>query len=219
MPGPSMIKTLLRLSLFALMLLPLASPASAHPHVWVSAKSEIIYAPDGSITAIRHAWTFDDMYSAFAVQGIEQKTKGQFAREELAELAEVNVTSLKEFDFFSYAKLDGKDIEYGDPKDYYFDYKNETLTLNFTLPLKTPLKVKNLELEMYDPSYYVEFSFAEKDSIALVGAPAACKSTLERPQEMTVQQGQRLGEAFFNQPNSSQNWGAQFASKIAVKCP
>lgn len=214
-----MIKTLLRTLIPALLLLPLAAPASAHPHVWVTARSEIVYAPDGSITAVRHAWTFDDMYSAFATQGIDQKTKGQFTREELAELAEVNVTSLKEFDFFSFAKLDGKNAEYGDPKDYYFDYKNETLTLNFTLPLKTPLKVKDLVLEMYDPSYYVDFSFAEKDSVALIGAPAACTSTVARPQEMTVQQGQRLGESFFNQLNSSQNWGSQFASKIAVKCP
>ncbi len=214
-----MIKTLLRTLLFALMLLPLASPASAHPHVWVTAKSEIVYAPDGSITAIRHAWTFDDMYSAFATQGIDQKTKGQFTREELAELAEINVSSLKEFDFFSFANLDGKKAEFGDPKDYHLDYKNEALTLNFTLPLKTPLKVKSLELEMYDPSYYVDFSFPEKDSIALIGAPATCKSTLARPQEMTVPQGQRLGESFFNQLNSSQNWGAQFANKIAVTCP
>jgi hypothetical protein len=32
-------------------------------------------------------------------------------------------------------------------------------------------------------------------------------------------QGQPLGEAFFNQLDASANWGAQFASKISVKCP
>ena len=26
-----------------------ASSAQAHPHVWISAKSEVVYAPDGSI--------------------------------------------------------------------------------------------------------------------------------------------------------------------------
>src|ERR687885_143108 len=76
------------------------APALAHPHVWVTMKAEIVYAPDGTITGVRHAWTFDDMFSAFAVQGIEPKKKGVFTREELAPLAEVNVTSLKEFDFF-----------------------------------------------------------------------------------------------------------------------
>jgi ABC-type uncharacterized transport system substrate-binding protein len=68
--------------------------AQAHPHVWVTMTSELLYAPDGSVTGVRHAWTFDDMFSAFATQGLEQKTKGQFAREELAPLAKVNVESL-----------------------------------------------------------------------------------------------------------------------------
>jgi hypothetical protein len=51
--------------------------------------------------------TFDDMFSAFATQGIESKKKGEFTREELAPIAEVNVTSLKEYDFFTYAKANG----------------------------------------------------------------------------------------------------------------
>jgi Protein of unknown function (DUF1007) len=52
-----------------------------------------------------------------------------------------------------------------------------------------------------------------------VGAPAACKLSIARPKELTVPPGQQLGEAFFNTLNSSQNWGAQFANKILVKCP
>jgi ABC-type uncharacterized transport system substrate-binding protein len=61
--------------------------ASAHPHVWVTVKSELVYAPDGSVSGVRHAWTFDDMFSVFALQGLESKTKGEYTREELAPLA------------------------------------------------------------------------------------------------------------------------------------
>ena len=74
-----------------------ASPAEAHPHVWITATSELIYAPDGALSSVRHAWTFDDMYSSFAVQGLESKTKGVFSREELAPLAQTNAEALKEF--------------------------------------------------------------------------------------------------------------------------
>ena len=63
-----------------------AGAAQAHPHVWITATSEVIYAPDGSITGVRHAWTFDDMFSTYALQGIETKTKGVYSREELAPL-------------------------------------------------------------------------------------------------------------------------------------
>ena len=82
--------------------------ASAHPHVWVTVKSELVYAPDGSVTGVRHAWTFDDMFSVFALQGLDSKKKGEYTREELAPLADVNVTSLKEYDFFTYAKANGR---------------------------------------------------------------------------------------------------------------
>ena len=84
------------------------SSASAQPHVWITARSELIYAPDGTITGVRHAWTFDDMFSTYALQGIEAKTKGQYSREELAPLAQTNVESLKEFNYFTFARADGK---------------------------------------------------------------------------------------------------------------
>src|ERR1700747_1172288 len=44
--------------------------AEAHPHVWVTFHSEVLYAANGSMTVVRHAWTFDDMFSAYALQGI-----------------------------------------------------------------------------------------------------------------------------------------------------
>ena len=85
-----------------------ATAAQAHPHVWITASSELIYAPDGSLTGVRHAWTFDDMFTTYALQGIETKTRGVYSREELAPLAQTNVESLHEFAFFSFAKADGK---------------------------------------------------------------------------------------------------------------
>ena len=58
------------------------------------------------------------------------------------------------------------------------------LTLHFTLPLKTPVKAKDLTFEVYDREFFVDFSFAKKDPAKLVGAPAKCKLTVGRPQEM-----------------------------------
>ena len=97
----------------------------------------MIYASDGSITGVRHAWTFDDMFSTYAVQGIEGKTKGAYSREELGPLAQTNVELLKEFGFFTFAKADGKKERFEEPVDYFLEYKDSLLTLHFTLPLKT----------------------------------------------------------------------------------
>jgi ABC-type uncharacterized transport system substrate-binding protein len=194
-----------------------ARVAEAHPHVWVTATSELIYAPDGSISGVRHAWTFDDMFSAYALQGIESKTKGVYSREELGPLAQTNVESLKEFGFFTFAKADGKKEKFVEPVDYFLEYKDSLLTLHFTLPLKTPVRPKELALEVFDPSFFVDFKFAVKEPIKLVGAPAACQINFQRPNDGTVN-AQKLGEQnFLNGDNS--NFGALFANRITVQCP
>jgi ABC-type uncharacterized transport system substrate-binding protein len=46
------------------------------------------------------------------------------------------------------------------------------------------VKAKDLSLEIYDREFFVDFSFKEKEPAKLVGAPAQCKLTVGRPQEM-----------------------------------
>ncbi len=209
-------KNFFRLLAAAVVSLACVNLAQAHPHVWVKMSTQLIYAPDGSVTGARHSWTFDDMYSAFALEGLQSAKKGVFTREELAPLAQVNVESLKESDFFTYAKANGKDLAFGDAKDYSLDYKSEVLTLQFTLPLKTPVKAKDLSVEVYDPSYFVDFSFPDKDAVALVGAPTQCKVALEKPKDASLGQSSKpMSESYF----ANLNMGANFASKIAVTCP
>jgi ABC-type uncharacterized transport system substrate-binding protein len=199
-------------------LLAAVGAAQAHPHVWVTMTSELVYAPNGTITGVRHAWAFDDMFSAFAIQGIETKQKGVYTREDLAPLAQVNVDSLKDFDYFTVAKANGKKTEFEGPADYWLEYKNEVLILHFTLPFKAPVKAQRVDLEVYDPTYFVDFTMAEKDPVKLVGAPAACKLTVVRPAEANVASNAPVNEQFFNSLDAG-NFGAQFANKISVACP
>ena len=194
-----------------------AGTAQAHPHVWITATSELIYAPDGAITGVRHAWTFDDMFSTYALQGIEAKTKGAYSREELAPLAQTNVESLKEFAYFTFAKADGKKERFLEPVDYFLEYKDAALTLHFTLPAKTPFKARQLALEVFDPAFFIDFQFADKDPIKLVGAPADCKMQFQRPNDGAAG-AQKLGEKNFLSGDNS-NYGAMFANKIMVDCP
>ncbi|MCK1268301.1 ABC-type uncharacterized transport system substrate-binding protein [Bradyrhizobium sp. GM2.2] len=194
-----------------------AGAAQAHPHVWITATSELLYAADGTITGVRHAWTFDDMFSAYAVQGLESKTKGVYTREELGPLAQTNVESLKEYAYFTFARADGKKERFQEPVDYFLDYKDTVLTLHFTLPLKNPVRSKQLMLEVFDRSFFIDFQMAKDNPIKLVGAPAGCQMKLERPSDGTAS-AQKLNEqTFMNGENS--NFGMMFANKITVDCP
>lgn len=189
----------------------------AHPHVWITASSELLYAPDGSITGVRHAWAFDDMFSVYALQGVEAETKGSYTHEELKELAQTNIESLKEFAYFTFARADGKKERFQEPVDYFLDYKDEVLTLHFTLPLKTPVKPRQLVLEVFDRSFFIDFQMADKDPIKLVGAPVGCQTKLERPNDGTASAQVLNEQTFLNGDNS--NYGLMFANKITVDCP
>lgn len=205
-------------SALALVAMLMAVPAArAHPHVWVIAASEVLYGDDGAVTGIRHAWTFDDMFSTYALQGLETKTKGVYSREELAPLAETNVTSLKEFGFFTFARAGGHKEKFSEPADYYLEYTDSRLVLHFTLPFKTPVKARELMLEIYDPSYFVEFDLAEKDPVRLTGAPGGCAVQVATARDAKPSQ-QTLSEQNFMSGDTS-NYGAMFANKITVSCP
>lgn len=196
-----------------------AAPAQAHPHVWVTMHTELVYGDDGAITGVRQKWAFDDMFSAFATQGLESKDKGKFTREELAPLAKVNVESLKEYDYFTYLTADGKKTELTDPAPgYYLDFQDSVLTLNFVLPLKTPVKAKELIVEIYDPTIFVDFEWAKQDPVSMSGGKG-CKADVVLPREMTFEEGKKLSQIPADQPNTTMAWGAQFANKILVHCP
>jgi ABC-type uncharacterized transport system substrate-binding protein len=185
--------------------------------------TELLYAPDGSVTGVRQAWTFDDMYSAFATTGIRAKTKGQFTREELAPLARENVESLKDYDYFTFAKIDDKrpkDV-FNPPVNYWLEYdpKETVLTLHFTLPFKQLVKTKQLTIEIYDPEFFIDFGFAEKNPVRLIGAPLQCSVTSNKPSDSDFPVTfQRLNKSFVSS-EANIGMGMNFANKISVTCP
>ncbi|MFE1600810.1 DUF1007 family protein [Methylobacterium sp. ID0610] len=187
--------------------------AEAHPHVWVTTRAEFVFAADGRVTAIRHAWTFDPSYSAFTVQGLGQGGPGA---EALAALARDNTDNLGESGYFTSLKIDGRRQDFGGPEASAMTYADGQLTLHFTLPLKTPARGA-LALEVYDPTYFVAFSLAEGDgAAALTGAPATCKAAAHRPKGGAPKTG--MSESFFAALTDAANYGVQFANRITVSC-
>ncbi|WP_088347258.1 MULTISPECIES: DUF1007 family protein [Rhodomicrobium] len=200
------------------------SAVAAHPHVWVTVETEVVYNEQKAITGFRHKWTFDEGYSRFAVEGRDLNRDGNYDREELAELAEVNISSLKEFDFFTFPKLGGTLLPREEPKDYWLEYHDGLLTLYLTLPLTTPLaadKIKNFSFAVYDPTFYVDFALAEKDPIRLSAAPPGCAPVIKEPHPDAAQRGaQTLSQAFSGNPDAeAASIAEQYARSVHIVCP
>lgn len=202
----------------------LAPSADAHPHVWATVRSEIVFGADHKITGIRHAWTFDEFYTAMAVQGLDTDSDGVYSKAELQPLAKVNVESLQEFGYFTFVRYVGDDdhlLKFKPPVDYWVEYDNTVLTLHFTLPLETPVdpRPKDIIVDVYDPSFFVAFGFAEKEPIKIAGEPAkGCAVAVDKPDPESAEAAKALSEAFFSQLGPNSNYGSQFAQTVTVSC-
>jgi ABC-type uncharacterized transport system substrate-binding protein len=198
----------------------LAGGALAHPHIWITAKAELVYGAEGKIVAVRHRWTFDAAYSAFATQGLDRDGDGKLTAEELIELAKTNTDSLVDFGYFTQLKTDGAKREFEPPNEHGMTFENGALTLSFQLPLKAPATSKTVALEIYDATYFVSFTMAEgEDAVTLANAPAGCSKTIGRPKPVDTAQQQRLSESFFQALTAASNFGAGFANRVIVACP
>jgi ABC-type uncharacterized transport system substrate-binding protein len=155
----------------------LTAGAAAHPHVWITVETTVLF-DKGAFTGLQHKWTFDEFYTAMAIEGLDKNKDGVYDREELAELAKVNVEGLKEFGYFTYPVLAGQDVKLQDVRDYWLEHKDGALSLHFTVPFAQPIpqNAKDFAYVVQDPAFYIAFVPAKTDPVKLAeGAPKSCK--------------------------------------------
>jgi ABC-type uncharacterized transport system substrate-binding protein len=196
------------------------TPARAHPHVWVTVKSQIAFTPDGKVSAVIHDWVFDEMYSSFATQGLAPA--GQLVKkEQFAPLAKENAGSLAEIGYFTTLKNGGKVMDFGTVTDYWMQERPDHLVeFHVTVPLKTPTPVtKFLTLRVADPEFFIDFEFDDKDPVTLVSAPSGCSANVAKPKPLEAGDKQKLSESFFTNLAPGTNFGFKMASAAIVACP
>ena len=216
-----------------------SAPAMAHPHVWVSVATTVIYE-HGSVKAFRHRWVFDESYTSMAIENLDANNDGKIDRSELAELAKVNIDGLKEFEYFTAAKLGEQPLAFGAPTDYWMELteiastsmtnpmadpaatenkkasgaqpKVKVLVLEFTLPLQQPVlaEADGFKFSVADPSFFIWFDFVKKEPVKLASAPAGCKAKISGAVDGG---GQSLGDAA---ATPGINWGV--AKTVSLSC-
>lgn len=221
-PAPSLaVVTGVALAAGAIGLLSALPTAHAHPHVFVDTKAIVLFE-NGTVTGLAHEWTFDEFYTKMAIEGLDKNNDGTYDREELAELAQVNIDGLKEFDYFTFPRLGDKPLALAEAKDYWLEYTNGALTLHVTTPFSQPVlaEAEGLTFAVYDPSYFIAFNMPATDAIRLTGAPAGCKAEMEVPKE-DAELAKRLAEALqVDVTGTVDNTLASAVAKtVRISCP
>ena len=197
----------------------LAQPAQAHPHVWITAEAEIVYAADGKVSGVRHHWTFDAGYSAYLTQGLDKNGDGKLTPDELQDMAKENAEIARRIRLFHRPQGERREAGLRAAARIRHDLRERPGAPLARPAREKPADGKTLSLEVYDPSFFVSFSLAEgDDAVRLPARPKGCAATVARPKPVAADQ-QKLSESFFEALTSASNYGSNFANRAIVACP
>lgn len=201
-----------------------ALPAGAHPHVWIEMRTDVVFNDQGLISAVNVMWTFDDAYAQMALEGLDTDKDGVYSPVELEPLTRENLSSLKDYDYFTVVRFDGTKQPTGEPRDAGQIYSNDKLQLHFQLPLATPVDPRKGEfvVKVYDPEFFIAFDYAKDDPVTTVGnMPQDCKLVVKPvPTDAEVEQTKAMlatkGKDW--KPENNEDFGALFAQPVTIQC-
>jgi len=168
------------------MLAAAATSTFAHPHIFIDARVVVVFNEQGEMAGLRQAWSFDALYSAWAVQGLDEDGDGLVSSEELQPLADDNMQGLKEFEYYTVAGLMGEpNLKFATGRDAHMEYDGTNLVLAFAIDFEQPVKPNtDIEIEVADPEYYSAFQFAENEAVFFDNAPKSCTAEVNGPREI-----------------------------------
>ena len=152
------------------------APAAAHPHVWITDVTTFVFE-DRQLVALRHRWTFDELYSSFVIQEHDLDGDGRFDPTEMAALRQGVFDGFEQVDYFTQLRVDGDAWRLLEDEGFQARIEDGALVYEFTLPLPQPVDAGAVDLAVgvYDPEYYVEVLLDEHDPVRFAGLPSgAC---------------------------------------------
>lgn len=201
-----------------------ATPAFAHPHVFTAMRTSVMVNAQSQISGVRVFWTFDEIYSQFALEDMDTDKDGTFSADEIRPLTEENIKSLAESNYFVAMRQANKTLPQGAVTEYGQTLNDGKLTLSFVLPLAQPIDPKSgeVQIKVYDPDFFIAFDYFADDPVKLEGTLAqGCAMHLKAlPTDEELDQTR----AFLSdkgaewQPENNEDFGSMFAQSLQVTC-
>ena len=145
-------RTILILSLFI-------SSLFSHPHTFIDVHPTIEVKNDSTVI-VNFKWVLDDMASTILIMDLDQNGDGKIDEKENSYIYEEYFSVFREYDYYTYIKVDGKDTALPEPENFRATIENNKICYSFDIKLN--YDIKSVVIEFGDSSYYVAMVLKEK---------------------------------------------------------
>ena len=124
------------------------------------------------ITAIHMVWLFDDMFSLTLMDQFDHNHDTRFFDQENDEVRDNAFVALADIDFMTYLRRNEKVVKIAGFHDFVADITDKgRVKYSFTLDLAEPVDpvADQIGLSIYDPEFYIDVGFVQKDPILFSG--------------------------------------------------
>ena len=205
-------------NLFAAILLLMAGQAWSHPHSFIAMQATAVHK-DNELTGLKMRWVMDEITSADLLYDAGKAKPDSVIWKKLAAEVMANVMGQHYFTEFWHQ---GKPVKFGNlPPEYRLLREGNKAVLEFILPLgePQPLAGQRYTFSVFDPTYFVDMTFADEKSLRLPDELAKqCRFTLKTPRPDAALQSYALSLDKADAPPADMDLGRQFAQTVTLQC-
>ncbi len=201
----------------------LAAPLRAHPHIFVDAEITVVFDDNGQPKGVEIAWVYDEFFSMLLVSdmGLDPDFTGTVTEEEQEILHGFDMNWIEDYHGDTHVTQGGEPLALTGPVEWSSDYYDGQLRsrhLRHFLDLPDP--TQEWIIAVYDPTYYTSYTLVgqpriegRSDCVARVFEPdwEAATETLEAALDELLGAGMDI-EADFPAV------GALFSDEVRLTC-
>ena len=191
--------------------------AMAHPHSFIEMKNSLVIT-DNQLTGMKMTWTMDPLTSADLLYDAGNAANGSEIWKQLAAEVMANVIGQH---YFTELYHEGKKVKFlNRPSEYHLSREGNHAILSFGMLLAKPQPLNaEFTLMTYDPTYYVDMTYADDKSVTLpIDVQARCTLNVITPKPDTSLKAYALNLDKADAPDEDMELGKQFAQRVEIKC-
>jgi len=197
----------------------IATPAEAHPHVWIDLRIKPVMNEQGALLGLEQAWRFDPFYSLVLIEELEKGGATAELEERYDQLTWEIVKNLNRVNFFTQGQTLLSPSKWAEVTEATLLKVGRRLELRFYLPLAQPqmLGDTRFSYQIYDPTYYIEMLHATESGLDKTALKEGCQLHLESPSPSPdlIEKAMVLDKT---EVADDPELGKHFAERVTLEC-